>query len=342
MQPVLKELMSVKGLILLIALVALGLSITSVVGGGCGSSFGDLCEGAGCPKSDIGCERPKPGEKDSCNKYAEFGRECNCTFPSVGDSPKVQPGGICKTPEDCLAGANCVDDPHFSGQKTCRCGNKGVGKSCGGSNECISCNCLHGITCEPYRGGNNNSPPSPPSHPSGFNPGSQPSPQASPPSPSKKGGGMLGGGGSILGGSTIGGKGGKKSPDIPIKCGKTNTLCSGEEDCCDDYKCKRLLGGSTCQRKSPSPSPPSCAEAGDPCGPMSGAKCCSDLNCKIKEGDNSGIGQCVHSGGFNPSPPSPTDGLPEWAVYSLWSAGGVTLIAIVIYLIMQMQSGKVN
>jgi hypothetical protein len=39
MQPVLKELMSIKGLILLIALVALGLSITAVVQGGCGSSF---------------------------------------------------------------------------------------------------------------------------------------------------------------------------------------------------------------------------------------------------------------------------------------------------------------
>ena len=41
MQPVLKELMSVKGLILLIALVALVLSIIAVVEGGCGSSFGD-------------------------------------------------------------------------------------------------------------------------------------------------------------------------------------------------------------------------------------------------------------------------------------------------------------
>ena len=51
MQPVLKELMSVKGLILLIALVALGLSITAVVQGGCGSSFGntELCNSK-CPE----------------------------------------------------------------------------------------------------------------------------------------------------------------------------------------------------------------------------------------------------------------------------------------------------
>ena len=82
MQPVLKELMSVKGLILLIALVALGLSITAVVGGGCGSSFASVC-GSGC----VG----KVG--DTCWDDRECGK---CGFginPDIGCTEQCNCGG---------------------------------------------------------------------------------------------------------------------------------------------------------------------------------------------------------------------------------------------------------
>lgn len=72
MQQVLKDILSVKGLIMLIALVALGLSITAVVRG-CGDDFGnvgDLCE---CP--------PQIGSVE-CGDRSQF--HCDCSHPTRG------------------------------------------------------------------------------------------------------------------------------------------------------------------------------------------------------------------------------------------------------------------
>jgi hypothetical protein len=404
MQPVLKELMSVKGLILLIALVALGLSITAVVGGGCGSSFGNtqICNQVS-PNQNKPCgglENNKKkqielcqGDYRKCDKYGDGqqekgGNDCKCVTDYGGGSSNqgdIPRGVQCDNNDECMntidkcllnrmgvnvcqppAGEKCieVDKPCQMDKDTC-CYNKetGIGYTCIQSADRPR---GEGTCAVSYSDDDDdNSQPLPPIHPPGFGP------QGSPPFPSKKGGGMLGGGGSTLGGSTIGGDGGLAPPPPGTEggfCGKTalrNVKCESRDLKCNINKLGPNPSG-TCVKKSSG-----CAKAGDPCGPMSGANCCNYLNCKIKEGDNRGIGQCVHSGGFNPSPPGPsppgpsppgpsppgssppgssppgsptgsTDGLPEWAVYSLLSAGGVVLVAIVIYLIMQMQSGKVN
>ena len=74
MQPVLKELMSVKGLILLIALVALVLSIIAVVEGGCGSSFGDYKQK--CASKGDKCDKIKCCGSLFCSREGETKHIC--------------------------------------------------------------------------------------------------------------------------------------------------------------------------------------------------------------------------------------------------------------------------
>lgn len=105
MQQVLKDILSVKGLIMLIALVALGLSITAVVRG-CGDNFGavgDLCE---CP--------PQIGSVE-CGDRSKFHCDCSVTTHGVGKCVQGsaknddKPQFITGTPdcEPCTIGQQC-------------------------------------------------------------------------------------------------------------------------------------------------------------------------------------------------------------------------------------------
>ena len=90
MQQVLKDILSVKGLMMLIALVALGLSITAVVRKW--DDFGDTCQDPGsgtCPKKSIG----KP-----CYDYHDCPMNCICQ--TEGPPPSTP---TCKV----LAGERC-------------------------------------------------------------------------------------------------------------------------------------------------------------------------------------------------------------------------------------------
>ena len=88
MAQMLKELMSVKGLMLLIVLVALVLSIIAVVRG-CPDKFGDTCQGEGC--KSIGINQPCQNTSD-CNVYDMGipGYDCQCR-DSGGQPPSGPP-----------------------------------------------------------------------------------------------------------------------------------------------------------------------------------------------------------------------------------------------------------
>ena len=102
MQPVLKELMSVKGLILLIALVALGLSITAVVGGGCGSSFGDSPP----PFRENSVQCLNPPSSLGCIGYPSW------TYPAKKCMPEIWSGEYCQDDKNkCPETISCMTCP---------------------------------------------------------------------------------------------------------------------------------------------------------------------------------------------------------------------------------------
>ena len=74
MQQVLKDILSVKGLIMLIALVALGLSITAVVRG-CGDDFGDGFKRGGNLYGGV--------DKDDKCQSIDFAADCEGMDPSI-------------------------------------------------------------------------------------------------------------------------------------------------------------------------------------------------------------------------------------------------------------------
>lgn len=155
----LKELMSVKGLILLIALIALGLSITAVIKG-CNDSFGDTCgrivEGKvtqnGCtapggkPITNCGettnptnwnlC-RSQPGSKNFMNEDAN---DCECQSdgltlpPTGGDCDQNTP---CSNSDDgCLKG-KCTPDCGQDGKLGWDCNSDPTNKPCCDDSTCM-------------------------------------------------------------------------------------------------------------------------------------------------------------------------------------------------------------
>ena len=102
MQQVLHNVLSLKGLIMLIALIALGLSIAAVVKG-CPDKFGDTCYGYGACTDEtrnIPCTSNSVCETDP--DFAGTGRQCICGGGSVpGKSSctnEMGKGNICTTP----------------------------------------------------------------------------------------------------------------------------------------------------------------------------------------------------------------------------------------------------
>jgi len=134
MAQMLKELMSVNGLMLLIVLVALGLSITAVVRG-CPDKFGDVCgriknntlDTKGCTKggNTVRCKDYNdcdqlPGLPDPIDKTPTY--DCEC-YPDPGPSPS--PTGKCvETGNECNLTKDCCDyDP--GDKNTITCNNRG-------------------------------------------------------------------------------------------------------------------------------------------------------------------------------------------------------------------------
>ena len=117
---VLKELMNLKGLVLLIGLVALVFSIIAVVGGGCGSSFGDYKQKCGsrgdkCENNNECCGNLK------CSKYEH--NKNTCIEPCNQNPPYNDDCSTCCTTK---AGLCCPckinpDCKYFIGEKCKNC-----------------------------------------------------------------------------------------------------------------------------------------------------------------------------------------------------------------------------
>lgn len=183
MQQVLKDILSVKGLIMLIALVALGLSITAVVRR-CGDDFANTCEGDGCDSTahNRKCNNTNP----DCTHDAIDPTDCKCTG-QVGPPPS--PTGKC-VPNNYPCNKNnpdltqcCEYDPKDTQNPPITCNNNNgesdyvcqsyipnSNKTCGGvGNPCfITSQCCKDLVC-------NTNPLDPPNkscqYPGGFGPG---------------------------------------------------------------------------------------------------------------------------------------------------------------------------
>lgn len=88
----LKKVKSVEWLLILIALVALGLSIAAIAKP-CKSNFADTCGGPDCKE---------PYKGNSCSSYRDCGPDCKCNTDPPGPSDKCRDhkdmyGKLCKT-----------------------------------------------------------------------------------------------------------------------------------------------------------------------------------------------------------------------------------------------------
>ena len=168
MQQVLKDILSVKGLIMLIALVALGLSITAVVRG-CEDNFGDICgriinntvNTKGCTNNNgdikqcnslMDCQ-DLPGSLDPIDKTPT--NDCKCQ-PFDGPAACQIKGASCEDTNQCcthnsegnqyIPPLQCLNGKcQQPGTGTC----KQQGEQCKTPDECCSNNCLGNDTGGP-------------------------------------------------------------------------------------------------------------------------------------------------------------------------------------------------
>ena len=310
MQQVLKDILSVKGLIMLIALVALGLSITAVVRK-CDDFGNQTCQDpvgspGACPSSSHG--HPCESDSDCKDPY-----DCSCR-PSQGSTPHSNgttctvKGQPCQKSSEC-----CTQDSEgktYNPELICHkntCQQKGKkddcyhrGKPCKKPDQCCSNNCVpfgdgNGGTCGPPETDEDEH------HYYPFNPknfcGTCP---------------------------TIG----KHST-----CTVNNV---GDPCFCKDYgDCIRVLGPDGLPPKKH----PHHATGFLP-SKNKGKDLTTSHSRTAKHPVGLGLGGNPQTWAPGSKVPPSSGGFPEWAIITLSSVGGVLLLGLVIYLLMKMKHGN--